>query len=215
MQLYAPLYFVDQPLQNEPALGGYVHVLCKNTTNLPGDLVVTVNGVKLVKATDFRASASGAQVKLGADGMLHVSASSVSANKSVTLDLPCAPLLTLTSTPAAGSSLAGAQSVSVDWSPPSEQMPQNTTGGIGFAGWVYSPPTAQLDSYDLAANRAAGIIDSPLLSQAATGVTLLLRTQSASTGYFVAITYPGQLTFVPDLSTFGYCGRSPRLTFSR
>src|SRR5438067_13064142 len=74
LQFFAPLYFVDQPLVNEPSLGGYVYVFCKTWTNLPSDLIVSVNGVPLIKvsSTNFRANAAGPQVSLGADGMLHV-----------------------------------------------------------------------------------------------------------------------------------------------
>lgn len=217
LQFFAPLYFVDQPLRNEPALGGYVYVFCKTWTNLPSDLIVTVNGVQLVKvsATNFRASASGAQVSLGADGLLHVLASSASTGRSRALDLPCAPLITMDSTPAAGSSLTGVSTVVLDWSASAGQIPQNTPAGIAFMGWVYSQPTAQLDSYDLAANTPAGVIDQPLLFQEAVSTTLTLRTQTASSGYLAAVTYPGEIAAVPDLSTFGYCGRSARTTFAK
>ena len=213
LQFFAPLYFVDQPLANEPALGGYVYVFCKTWTNLPSDLVVTVNGVALTKvsATNFRASASGAQVTLGADGMLHVFASSASTGNKRALDIPCAPYIPLNADPAAGSSLTGVPSVAFDW----PQLPQNTPAGIAFMGWVYSQPTLQLDSYDAATNRAAGIIDQPFITQDSLSAVATLRTQTLSTGYLAALTYPGEMAAVPDLSTFGYCGRSPRITFAK
>jgi len=122
--------------------------------------VVTLSGVQLVQvsATNFRASASGPQVSLGADGMLHVVASSASTGRSRALELPCAPLISMSSTPAAGSSLTGASTVVLDWSASADQIPQNTAAGIASMGWVYSQPTAQLDSYDLATNRPAGVL---------------------------------------------------------
>src|SRR5205085_11825234 len=101
-----------------------------------------------------------------------------------------------------------------DWSSPSPQMPQNTAAGIAFMGWVYSRPAAQLESYDLAANKAGAIIDSPNLFQDSVGATLTLRTQTAGSGYLAAVTYPGAMAAVPDLSTFGYCGRSARIAFA-
>ena len=213
LQFFAPLYFIDQPVLNEPALGGYVYIFCKTWTNLPADLIVSVNGVPLVKmsSTTFRASASGPQVALGADGMLHVSASSASTGKSRSLDIPCADLIALNSDPVAGSSLTGVPAVSFDWS----QLPQNTAAGIAFMGWVYSGPTLQLDAYDLATNKPNGVIDQPYITQASLGVTALVRTQTTSSGYLAALTYPGVIAAVPDLSTFGYCGRSPRITFAK
>ena len=213
LQFFAPLYFVDQPLANEPALGGYVYVFCKTWTNLPSDLIVSVNGVPLVKVsqTNFRANAAGPQVSLGADGMLHVLAASASTGKSKALDIPCADLIPLSSDPVAGSSLTGLPSVAFDWA----QLPQNAQTSILFMGWVYSQPTLQLDSYDPSTNRAAGVIDQPYITQDSMGATALLRTQTASTAYLAALTYPGVMAAVPDLSTFGYCGRSARVTFAR
>lgn len=180
-------------------------------------MIATVNGVQLVKvsATNFRASASGPQVSLGADGMVPVVASSASTGRSRALDLPCAPLISMASTPAGGSSLTGASTVVLDWSASPDQIPQNTAAGIAFMGWVYSQPTAQLDSYDLATNKPAGVIDQPYMFQDAVGATLTLRTQTLRSGYIAAVTYPGAMAAVPDLSTFGYCGRSARITFTK
>jgi len=215
-QFYAPLYFVDSPVLGEPTLGGFVDVLCKRGGNLPADTTVTVNGLALTKTTDFfRASGSGPQLQYPADGMLHVAVASVSTGRSRSLDIPCAPLLVITSTPPVGSSLTGVDSVTLSWSAPSPQIPQNVPAAIAAIGIFYGQPTSALISYDITTEQPSGIIDQPYFFQEQTSATLLVRTQTTGTDYLAEITYPGPITFVPDLSTFGYCGRSARVTYAK
>ena len=101
----------------------------------------------------------------------------------------------------------------VSW--PAGEIPQNLSTAIAFAGWVYSQPTSALFAYDASTNTPMGIIDQPYMFQQQTSADLNPSIQTQAPGYLAAITYPGLITAVPDLSTFGYCGRSTRVQFTK
>jgi hypothetical protein len=182
------LYVVDNPQPGEPSMRGWVFIAFRGNSQAtwPQDLVVTVNGVPLIHdpapgtaAGYYIVDPQGQQPVLGADGFLHVTASSRSAKTSRLLDLPCPAPVVITSTPAAGSSLGGAASLDLAWT----ALPQNAAL-FANGGFNVDMPNTRLLSYDVVTGYANGFLGQGLMSQGqaalGTSIPVLPSTSSES-----------------------------------
>jgi hypothetical protein len=147
---------------------------------------------------------AGPQPTVGADGFLHIVASSQSARSTRTLNLPCPAHIDVTTVPTEGSSLSGVSTLSLSWSTP---LPQNSAAVLNF----FEPPSAVLSSYDLTTGAVTGGISFASFSQLAMGADLSVL-PSNSSGYRVAFTYPG--IYVLDGNSGGVCAIQERFVFS-
>jgi hypothetical protein len=204
------LYVVDMPQPGEASMSGFVLALMSGSFATPADTVVTVNGVRLIHAPGLAAAwfivdPNGPQPSVGVDNMLHIVASSVSANTKRQLDLSCPARVVVATSPAPGSSLTGAATLDMAWT----AFPQNgslvTTGNFGL-----QPPTATLFSYDIASGTIQGYIGGNWLSQLSTSTSIPVL-PTASTGYVAELRYPG--LYKLDGNSGGQCGRAQRFTY--
>ena len=198
------LYVLDAPGPGEPSIDGSILVVGSGHTAAPADTVVTLNGVTLVGSSGtFHVATTGPQPSLGADGFLHIVASSASAKQSRALDLACPAPIAITTTPPAGSSLTGVSTLVMAWT---TQFPQNVSTVLNF----FDPARATLSAYD----PATGTLG------AGTGVTLYqpaplsvsLATFPTTTAYRAELRYPG--LYLLDGNSGGVCGLAERLPFS-
>ena len=157
------LFFNDVPALGEPRISGLVVVQKSDGSPTPADMVVNLNGVDLVHAvlggtpspSYFTVDPSGPQPTIGADGFLHLTASSASQGLTRTLHLACPFAVDLTLTPPAGASLSGATSVRLDWT---GALPVQ---GRDLSAFGLGPPTASLHGLD-PATRALSFVGSPV-----------------------------------------------------
>jgi hypothetical protein len=204
------LYVVDQPQPGEASMSGFVQAALAGSYFTPPDTVVTVNGVQLIHAPGlvsgfFIVDPNGPQPAVGADGFLHLSASSASAKSSRLLDLACPARVVVTSTPAAGSSLSGVAQLDLAWTPLPQNPPTITT-----SSFAPDQPTARLFAYDIASGTISGFVGGFTLSQASVGTSIPV-TPTGSTGYMSELRYPG--VYRLDGNSGGYCGRAQRYTY--
>jgi len=168
--------------------------------------VVTLNGVALAhwstSPSYFVVSPTGPQPVLGADGFIHLVASSVSARSSRPLDLACPAQIAVTATPAPGASLAGVATLVLTW----PALPQNVPSVMNF----FTPPSATLFAYDPATNTLGGGTGFQALFQASTSAALAVAPVPA--GYLAELRYPG--LYLLDGNSGGVCGRAQRFAFT-
>jgi len=206
------LYVIDLPQPGEASMSGFVLAEMSGTFSTPADTVVTVNGVPLIHAPGlapawFVVDPNGPQPAVGADGFLHISASSASANASRLLDLQCPARVVVATSPAPGSSLAGAAALDMAWT----KLPQNNTLFV-TGSFSMDPPAAMLAQYDLATGAIVGPVGMNVLSQAALDTGIAVQ-PAAATGYVAELRYPG--IYKLDGNSGGYCGRAQRYTYLR
>jgi hypothetical protein len=200
---------IENPSPGEVSMTGFVEAALAGSGLTPSDTVVTLNGVPLVHAPGlapawFQVDPAGPQPTVGADGFLHIVASSQSARSTRTLNLPCPAHIDVTTVPTEGSSLSGVSTLSLSWSTP---LPQNSAAVLNF----FEPPSAVLSSYDLTTGAVTGGISFASFSQLAMGADLSVL-PSNSSGYRVAFTYPG--IYVLDGNSGGVCAIQERFVFS-
>lgn len=206
------LYLVDLPMPGEASMSGFVLAALAGSYATPADTIVTVNGVQLIHAPGLAAmyfivDPAGAQPALAADGMLHITASSASAKSTRTLNLTCPARAVVTTSPAAGASLAGAGALDMAWS----ALPQNVN--LFIAGsFSMDPPTARLFGYNLATGAAGEFVGGSDLSQSSLGTSIPVG-PTTSTGYISELRYPG--VYLLDGNSGGYCGRAQRYTYTQ
>jgi hypothetical protein len=194
----------------EASMTGFVQAALAGDHTTPSDTVVTLNGARLVHVPGlapawFEVDPAGEQPVLGADGFLHITASSVSANTTRTLNLPCPAHLPVTTTPVEDSSLSGAPAVTLAWAFP---LVQNAAAVLTF----FDPPSVTLASYDLVSGTVTGGISFVSLPQSAMDATVAVAPTNSS-GYVVKFNYPGQ--YVLDGNSGGVCAVEERFLFSR
>jgi len=209
MQISAPgVYVVDIPGPGEASMIGtysayLIAAMLSGGKGTPADTVVTVNGAALVHAPGlapgyFKLDPAGPQpAPLGADGFLHIVATSASAKATRQLDLACPARLVETSVPAPGTSLAGVTTLEMAWSP----FPANPAGG----------PGVHLRSYDLATGTSGSVLSGGAVDLAWTGASLPV-VPTASTGYVSELIYSG--VYHLDGNSGGVCGRVLRYTYT-
>ncbi len=212
------LFFQDAPLRGEASVTGLVTVAPGGAQGgpPPADTVVTLNGVPLVHAAIAGASSpslftvdpTGPQPTIGADGFLHITASSASASARRVLNLACPFAIAVSPSPAAGSSLASVAQVQLAWG--AGALPVQ---GRDFSAFGLTPPAVSLLGFDGATDTATDLGASfrPLAADAA-GATVAL-TPTSTTGYLVELRYPG--VYFIDGQTGGACGRTRRFAYSK
>lgn len=204
------LYLVDLPQPGEASVQGFVLASLSGSHATPADTVVTVNGVALMHAPGLAAAwfivdPQGPQPALGADGLLHIVASSASAKATRALDLACPVRVVVASDPAPGSSLGAAAALDIAWTPLPQNVPLFITGSFSM-----DPPAAHLFSYDLASGTIGAFVGQSFLGQDATSTSIAVQ-PSASSGYLAELRYPGVYNL--DGNSGGYCGRAQRYTY--
>jgi hypothetical protein len=203
------LYLVDQPFPGEASIGGWV-LARLSTGTIPSDIVVTINGTRLIHPPELAAlvfvvDPNGPQPSVGADNMLHIVASSASFKASRQLDLQCPARAVVATNPGVGSNLGAAGSLDMAWT----ALPQNTE--FNLIGGYIPFPTATLYSYDLATGASAGTVSRNVLDQTLTSTTLAVG-PSAATGYVAELAYPGTHKVV-EQDAGGWCGRKQRYIY--
>jgi len=207
------LFVVDQPRLGEANITGYLIAQLAGGGGTPADTVVTLNGVRLVPmpgtvAGYFIVDPAGPQPALGPDGFLHLVASSVSANNTRQLNLPCSQPVVETTDPVAGTSLQVTTQLNVSWSP---AFPQNVA--LVTNGSFMDPPQIMLAGYDPSTGQPVGGSTNLLfLDQTLTNVTVPVTHTTAPLGYILELKYPG--TYVLDGNSGGVCGRVIRKLFT-
>lgn len=208
------LFFHDEPLHGETSVTGLITVIPGGAQGgpPPADTVVTLNGIPLVRAvaggSNFKVDPAGPQPTVGADGFLHITASSASASAQRVLNLACPFAIPVTLTPSEGASLSGVAQVQLAW--PAGSLPVQ---GRDFSAFGLVAPSVTLLGFDAATNVTSFLGSNPQpLAAAATGATLAVSPTTAS-AYMVELRYPG--VFFIDGQTGGACGRTRRFHFAR
>jgi hypothetical protein len=202
------LFFNDQPLAGETAISGVVTVIQGGTQGAAplSDTVVTLNGVPLVNSSPARYTVNPAsQPTIGADGFLHITASSVLMGVTRQLNLFCPPAFAVTPTPAPGSILAVGSSVKLDWA--SGSLPIQ---GRDFTAFGLTPPSVSLKGFNAATSSVTFLANPQPLAADAVGATVTTVTTTAS-GYLVELRYPG--VYFVDGETGGACARTQRFVY--
>jgi hypothetical protein len=199
------LYVLEAPGPGEPSIDGGILVVGSGHTAAPTDTVVTLNGVALAGgAGRFHVAPTGPQPVLGADGFLHIIASSASTRQARQLDLACPALIAITTTPAPGSSLTGLATLEMSWTTP---FPQNAAAVINF----FDPARASLNPYDPATGALGPGTGVTLFQPAPLSVSL--ATMPTSTAYRAEVRYPG--LYLLDGNSGGVCGLAERFAFTQ
>jgi hypothetical protein len=201
---------IEHPDVGQASMTGFVQAALAGDHTTPSDTIVTLNGVRLVHVPGlapawFQVDPAGVQPVVGADGFLHITASSVSANTTRTLNLPCPAHMPVTTTPVEDSSLSGVDAVTLAWPFP---LVQNAASVLTF----FDPASVTLASYDLVSGTVTGGISFVSLPQTAMSATVPVGPTN-STGYVVKFNYPGQ--YVLDGNSGGVCAVEERFLFSR
>jgi hypothetical protein len=204
------LYVIDLPQPGEASMAGFVLAELSGSFVTPADTVVSVNGVPLIHAPGlapawFIVDPNGPQPAVGADGFLHLSATSASTGTSRLLDLQCPARVVVATSPAPGASLGGAALLDMAWT----KLPQNNSLFV-TGSFSMDPPTALLAQYDVATGTIVGPVGMNVLSQASLGTSITVLPTAAS-GYVSELRYPG--IYKLDGNSGGYCGRAQRYTY--
>jgi hypothetical protein len=209
LQISTPsgLFVIDHPAAGEPSISGMVLVMAGKSYP-PADTVVTLDGVQLVRVPGlapryWQVDPAGPQPALGADGVLHLSATSSAGSR--LLDLACPATVSVTATPAAGSSLAGVATLGLSWD---ALLPAYTSTEASFG---IAPPSASLFGYTAGTNTLGAAVDSHSIDPSVPSTTLTVGA-TASTGYLSEIRYPG--VYLLDGNSGGVCGRTVRTAFA-
>ena len=210
------LYVVDQPVPGEASMAGFVLASQSGSGATPVDTVVTVNGVALIHKPGaappwFIVNPEGPQPAVGADGFLHVVATSTSARASRVLNLACPVRVVVTTSPPIGSSLTGATALDMAWT----LFPQNAALTSGSSGITFGidVPQAILSNYDVATGTIGPRLATFQMYDQTTQSAQLAVQPTASTGYVAELSYPG--IYVLDGNSGGYCGRVQRYEFTK
>ncbi len=180
----------------------------------PVDEVVTLNGVPLVATGQYYKVDPNAAVQptLGPDNMLHIVVSSKLTKTFRELDLPCAPA-TMTTSPPAGSSLAGVSALDVSWTP---LPPQGPNLAPPFAvPFLEQADKVALFALDLATETIVGNgsglqVLQGLDPNTESGITVPVIPVNAD-GYMLELTYASQ--YILDGNSGGYCIVKNRVFF--
>jgi hypothetical protein len=200
------VYVNDNPQPGEASItsaaGAYfVYAALSGTHITPVDTIVTLNGVPLMHAPGigfpyFTVDPTGPLPVPAADGFLHITASSASAQSSRVLNLPCPGLVPVVSNPAAGSSLAGSPTLEFSWGD------LGAVPGILFNG----PVSIGLMPVDAVTGVPAGIGTGTGLAMTDTGVSLAVPALGpAGSAYRATMIVYGN--GILDGNTGGICGR--------
>src|SRR3954469_19698200 len=211
--------YLQDPTPGQPTVSGFVVVTLGAAGgglpgNAPADTVVTLNGVPLLRdpALDgnfFRLEPAGPQPRIGWGGQMVFVATGTNPTDGKPIQrqlvLPCPNDITVSSTPAIGSSLAGAATVTV-------LSPSDITLNIGIPLMNGIFPQATLFGYDRASRTLA---PSGVPQNIAPGPLNVTLPVTATTGdaYLLDLRWPGH--FILDGQTGGFCGLAKRWTYAK
>ncbi|MFL5368670.1 MAG: PKD domain-containing protein [Myxococcales bacterium] len=211
--------YLQDPTPGQPTVSGFVVVTLGAAGgglpgNAPADTVVTLNGVPLLRdpALDgnfFRLEPAGPQPRIGWGGQMVLVATGTDPKDGKPIQrqlvLPCPNDITVSSTPAIGSSLAGAATLTVT-------SPSDITLNIGIPLMNGIFPQATLFGYNRA-TRTLAPSGSPV--NIAPGPLALTVPVTATTGdaYLLDLRWPGH--FILDGQTGGFCGLAKRWTYAK
>jgi hypothetical protein len=203
----------------EPSVRGFVVVTLGSPASgtgflPPADTVVTMNGVPLLRdpnlnGTFFRVDPAGPQPKIGTGGQMVLVATGTDpqSGKPIqrSLVLPCPRDITVSSTPAIGSSLAGSPSVTIT-------SPSDITFNVGVVIAAGNFPQATLFGFDRA-TRTFLPSGSPLNIAPGPLSTTVPVKPTTGDAYLLDLRWPG--TFILDGQTGGFCGLAKRWTYTK
>ncbi|MFL5249623.1 MAG: PKD domain-containing protein [Myxococcales bacterium] len=211
--------YLQDPTPGQPTVSGFVVVTLGAAGgglpgNAPADTLVTLNGVPLLRdpALDgnfFRLDPAGPQPRIGWGGQMVLVATGTDPKDGKPIQrqlvLPCPNDITVSSTPAIGSSLAGAATLTVT-------SPSDITLNIGIPLMNGIFPQATLFGYNRA-TRTLAPSGSPV--NIAPGPLALTVPVTATTGdaYLLDLRWPGH--FILDGQTGGFCGLAKRWTYAK
>ncbi|MFL5394671.1 MAG: PKD domain-containing protein [Myxococcales bacterium] len=211
--------YLQDPTPGQPTVSGFVVVTLGAAGgglpgNAPADTVVTLNGVPLLRdpALDgnfFRLEPAGPQPRIGWGGQMVLVATGTDPKDGKPIQrqlvLPCPNDITVSSTPAIGSSLAGAATLTVT-------SPSDITLNIGIPLMNGIFPQATLFGYNRA-TRTLAPSGSPV--NIAPGPLAVTVPVTATTGdaYLLDLRWPGH--FILDGQTGGFCGLAKRWTYAK
>jgi len=203
------LFVIDHPASGEPSVVGMVLVMAGHAYP-PADTIVTINGVRLsgpipgLAPRYWQVDPAGPQPVVGADGFLHLSATSSAGSRA--LDLPCPPIVAVTTDPAAGASLAGLTTLTQSWT---DALPAyaSTEAAFGIA-----PPNATVRGYSAETNALGQVTGFQYAVATAPGSITLGVSATPSSGFLSELRYPG--AYLLDGNSGGACGRAVRTFFT-
>jgi hypothetical protein len=211
--------YLQDPGPGEPTVRGLVNVTLGSPASgtgflPPADTVVTMNGVPLLRdptlnGTFWRLDAAGPQPKIGTGGqmVLVATATDPKTGKQIqrSLVMDCPKDITVSSTPAIGSSLAGAASVTIT-------SPSDITFNVGVPIVASIFPQAILFGYERATRNFAASGSPHNIGPGPLSITVPV-TPTAADAYILDLRWPG--VFVLDGQTGGFCGVAKRWTYAK
>ncbi|MFL5442692.1 MAG: PKD domain-containing protein [Myxococcales bacterium] len=211
--------YLQEPVTGAPTVSGLVVVTLGAAGgglpgNAPADTVVTMNGVALLRDPNldgnfFRLDPAGPQPSIGWGGQIVLVATGTDPKDGKPIQrqlvLPCPNDIAVSSTPAIGSSLAGAATVTV-------LSPSDITLNIGIPLMNGIFPQATLFGYDRASRTLAPSGSPHNIAPGPLNVTVPV-TPTTADAYLFDLRWPGH--FVLDGQTGGFCGLTKRLTYAK
>ncbi|MFL5389582.1 MAG: hypothetical protein ACJ79C_12705, partial [Myxococcales bacterium] len=211
--------YLQDPAAGAPTVSGLVVVTLGAAGgglpgNAPADTVVTMNGVALLRDPNldgnfFRLDPAGPQPSIGWGGQIVLVATGTDPKDGKPIQrqlvLPCPNDIAVSSTPAIGSSLAGAATVTV-------LSPSDITLNIGIPLMNGIFPQATLFGYDRASRTLAPSGSPHNIAPGPLNVTVP-ATPTAADAYLFDLRWPGH--FILDGQTGGFCGLTKRWTYAK
>jgi hypothetical protein len=211
--------YLQDPATGEPSVSGFLVVTLGAAGgglpgNAPADTVVTMNGVPMLRdpalnGNFYRIDPAGPQPKIGTGGqmVLVASATDPKTGKPIQrrLVFPCPNDISVSSTPAIGSSLLGATSVTIT-------SPSDITLNVGVPIVASEFPQASLFGYDRA-TRSLRPSGSPAnIGPGPLNITLPV-TPTVGDAYILDLRWLG--TFILDGQSGGFCGLAKRWSYAK
>src|SRR4051812_8591963 len=211
--------YLQDPTPGQPTVSGFVVVTLGAAGgglpgNAPADTVVTLDGVPLLRdpALDgnfFRLDPAGTQPRIGWGGQMVLVATGTDPKDGKPIQrqlvLPCPNDIAVSSTPAIGSSLAGAATVTV-------LSPSDITLNIGIPLMNGIFPQATLFGYNRATRTLAPSGSPVNIAPGPLAVTVAVTATTAD-AYLLDLRWPGH--FILDGQTGGFCGLAKRWTYAK
>jgi len=212
--------YIQDPTPGEPTVRGFLNVSLGAAGgglpgNAPADTVVTINGVPMLRdptlnGNFFRMDAAGPQPKIGTGGQMVIVATATDpkTGKPIqrSLVFPCPKDITVSSTPAIGSSLAGAASVTIT-------SPSDISFNIGVGIAAGNFPQATLFGYDRATVTISPSGSPHNIAPGPLNITVPVTPSAAGDAYLLDLRWPG--LFILDGQTGGFCGLAKRWTYTK
>jgi len=211
--------YLQDPGPGEPTVRGFVSLTLGSPASgtgflPPADTVLTMNGVPMLRdptlnGTFFRIDPNGPQPRIGTGGqmVLVATATDPQTGKQIqrSLVLPCPTDIQVSSTPAIGSSLAGATSINIT-------SPSNITLNVGVPIVASLFPQATLFGYDRATRTFLPSGSPRNIPPGPLNITVPVKPTTGD-AYLLDLRWLGQ--FILDGQTGGFCGLAKRWTYTK